>query len=177
MDSIKNQRIAEYFIISMFIGIGVPISILWGYQDGERLAAKAYRTPISVAKPVVEPSTEMFLATASNIEMGRTLFQANCTACHGEHADGKGPAAMALTPPPRNFTDANAKWTRSREPRDIFKTVSEGSPGTAMPPFSASLSEEERWSLVHYVGSLVGVKGKFKPIDDELAKILAAEEK
>ncbi len=157
MDSIKNQRTAEYLILALIIGIGTPVCVLWGNLDGQRLADKAYGVKAE-SKVAVKSNADMLVATPENIAKGQTLFQTNCTACHGEHADGKGPAAVALVPPPRDFTDANAKWTRSRTPEDIFKTVSEGSPGTAMPPFSASLSEEERWSLAHYIGTLPGVK-------------------
>ncbi len=157
MDSIKNQRIAEYLILSVVIAIGTPVCVLWGNLDGQRLADKAYAVKMDTKAPV-QNSADMRTVTSENIAKGAALFQKNCTACHGENADGKGPAAIALVPPPRNFTDPNAKWTRSRDPQDIFKTISEGSPGTAMPPFSASLSEEERWDLTHYIGSLPGVK-------------------
>ena len=120
-------------------------------------------------------SMEMFLSSTHNIEEGKELFQKNCTACHGEQADGKGPAATALTPPPRDFMNPDAKWTRSREPQDVFKTISEGSPGTAMPSFSASLAVKERWALTHYLGTLPGMKGQFKPVDEATARNLAGE--
>jgi high-affinity iron transporter len=115
----------------------------------------------------------MFMPSPANIEKGKSLFQTNCVACHGVNADGKGPAAVALTPPPRNFTDPKAHWTRSRDPLDIFKTLAEGSPGTGMVSFAASLSESERWSLVHYIGSLPGVTGQFTPINGALAEKLS----
>lgn len=172
METLKNQRIAEYLILALVIGMGTPVCILWGFKDGRQLAGRAYAAKL-VAAPVAAIHPEMFLATPDNVGKGRELFQKNCTACHGENADGKGPAAIALTPPPRNFTDPSAKWTHGREPQQIFKTVSEGSEGTAMPPFSASLKEEERWALAAYIGTLPGVQNQFHPIDENLAKTLA----
>lgn len=174
METLKNQRIAEYLILALLIGIGTPVCILWGFQDGQRLAGRAYVAKPTSTAVVAALNPEIFLATPANIEKGKALFQKNCTACHGENADGKGPAAIALTPPPRNFTDAAAKWTHGREPQQIFKTVSEGSEGTAMPPFAASVTEEERWALVSYIGTLPGVQNQFHPIDENLAKTLAA---
>ena len=104
-----------------------------------------------------------------NIERGKELFQANCIVCHGTIYDGKGVAASGLKPAPRNFLDANERWTRSREPKDIYTTINEGSPGTSMAGFVYSLSVEERWALVHFIGTLPGVTGKFKPLDEAFA--------
>jgi mono/diheme cytochrome c family protein len=174
MEGLKNQRIAEYFILAMIVALGTPICLLWGFQDGQKLAARAYDGGRKAAAPaVVSAGPGMFLATPENVGKGRALFQKNCTACHGESADGKGPAAISLTPPPRNFTDPAAKWTRGLEPADIVKTLAEGSPGTAMPSFSASLSVEDRWALAHYLGTLPGVRGRFTPIDEGAARRLA----
>ena len=43
-----------------------------------------------------------------------------------------------------------------------------------MAPFSGMLSEEERWAVVSYIGTLPGVKNQFHPVDENLAKTLAA---
>lgn len=32
------------------------------------------------------------------------LYAVNCLTCHGEKGDGKGPAGVALQPPPRDFS-------------------------------------------------------------------------
>ena len=42
-----------------------------------------------------------------SLQQGRKLFLQNCSACHGEDGDGKGPAAKALETPPANFLDKN----------------------------------------------------------------------
>ena len=36
-------------------------------------------------------------ALAGDVAAGRTLWKANCMACHGQNADGKGPAAALLS--------------------------------------------------------------------------------
>src|SRR5262249_34783666 len=43
------------------------------------------------------------LGGAEAIAAGGRLFRENCASCHGELADGHGPAATGLQPPPANF--------------------------------------------------------------------------
>jgi len=43
------------------------------------------------------------LAGAEAVAAGASLFQQNCATCHGTLADGHGPAATGLEPPPANF--------------------------------------------------------------------------
>ncbi len=172
-EGMGNQRVAEFFFLALIIGIGTPVAVLWGANDGERMAAEAYPQQKAVAAPAPAQSKDMYLATPASIAEGKSLFQQNCTPCHGVNADGKGPAAVSLTPPPRNFTDPKAKWTRSRAPLDIFKTLAEGSPGTGMVSFAAALTVPQRWALVHYIGTLPGVTGQFTPIDEATAEKLA----
>lgn len=45
-------------------------------------------------------------AQAGDAARGAKLFTKNCTSCHGAQGKGDGPAAVALFPKPRNFTDA-----------------------------------------------------------------------
>jgi mono/diheme cytochrome c family protein len=163
-----NKRTFEYFIIGGILALGAPCALLLGHRSGEATAAIAFpkaEAPVALAVDY----KALVLGSEADIEQGKRLFQANCTACHGANADGNGAAAAALTPRPRDFTDAKARWTRGREPLDIYKTLAEGSPGTAMVGFANSLSVKDRWALVHYLGSLPGVSGQFKPVDEALA--------
>lgn len=88
--------------------------------------------------------------TPELIARGKTLYETNCISCHGEKGDGKGPAAVALTPKPRNFLEEEFKY--GDDVQSIFKTLEKGSPGTAMPSF-AQLSSDDRKALAAYVGS------------------------
>src|SRR4051812_6423321 len=163
-----NRKTLELLIMAGILGLGVPICVLLGVQSGERMATVIYpKTEASPAMPVDFKSAVM--GSPEDEEKGRALFQANCIACHGPMADGKGPAAASLTPPPRNFQDAKARWTRSREPMDVYRTLTEGSPGTAMVGFGFSLSVQDRWAIVHYLGTLDGVRGQYLPTDEAVA--------
>jgi high-affinity iron transporter len=80
-----------------------------------------------------------------------SLYVQQCAACHGPNGQGNGPLAVSLNPPPIAFTDTERAARRS--PFALYEVISQGLQGTAMTSFS-SLSEEDRWALAFYVGSL-----------------------
>jgi mono/diheme cytochrome c family protein len=45
------------------------------------------------------------------VEEARQIFASRCVTCHGPEGRGDGPGSAALSPPPRNFQDA--EWQRS----------------------------------------------------------------
>lgn len=87
-------------------------------------------------------------ALAADADRGKQVYTANCMACHGTDGDGQGPAAMALTPKPSDFTSA-AFWD-GRSDEALASTVKTGKPGTSMAPFP-QLSDEDMDSLVIYL--------------------------
>jgi len=82
---------------------------------------------------------------AAAIKAGQTLFQAQCAACHGQDAKG------LLTDTP-DFTSAQVSADLKANPGRYFCAVTEGK--SIMPPFGQSLSPEERWQALTYLGSL-----------------------
>ncbi len=101
--------------------------------------------------PPVDPKTLM-APSPELISRGKTLFESNCTACHGPQGHGDGPASATMNPRPRNFTSPDG-WTNGYHEPGIFKTVTEGVSGTSMSPFDY-LTKKDRMALVHYVQSL-----------------------
>lgn len=79
------------------------------------------------------------------------LYHDHCAICHGETGRGDGPAAHLLQPRPRDFRLGSFRFvsTDNQKPtrEDLFRTITRGLPGTAMPPWK-HLSEEARWGLV-----------------------------
>jgi putative heme-binding domain-containing protein len=82
-------------------------------------------------------------------KLGEFEFRANCAFCHGlgAHGGGRGPD---LTRTPKKHGDADA---------EIFNTINNGVPGTAMPPNGATqqgvgMTEEEIWQVVTYIRSV-----------------------
>jgi mono/diheme cytochrome c family protein len=85
-----------------------------------------------------------------SVERARKLFVTNCATCHGETGDGKG--TTQLDRPARSFMDGGFSFGNT--PEQLFKTISTGIPGSPMPAFDSSLSEEERRLLASYVITL-----------------------
>lgn len=96
----------------------------------------------SASAPKAPPSSPELL------EKGKASYNMNCAACHGEKGAGDGAAAAALNPKPRSFVTDTFKNGEKLE--NVFKSTSEGLPGTVMVAF-AHLPEEERWAISHYV--------------------------
>jgi mono/diheme cytochrome c family protein len=90
------------------------------------------------------------------VEVGRRIYESRCWFCHGEEGDGQGPIAEYLWPRPRDFTAGSYKLrtTESGElptDEDMYRTVSLGIPGTAMPEWGSVLTPEERWQVIAYL--------------------------
>jgi putative heme-binding domain-containing protein len=90
------------------------------------------------------------LAKDSNAaKLGEFEFRANCAFCHGLGARGGGRGP--------DLTRVQKKHGNSDS--DIFRTINEGVPGTAMPPNGATqqgvgMTEEEIWQVVSYIRSV-----------------------
>ncbi len=95
-------------------------------------------------------------ATPESVEAGREIYDSQCWFCHGEEGDGQGPIAEYLWPRPRDFTAGSYKLrtTGSGElptDEDLYRTITLGIPGTAMPEWESSLGSEERWQVIAYL--------------------------
>jgi len=83
------------------------------------------------------------------------LYQEYCASCHGVSGDGTGDLAYLVYPKPRDFTGGKFK-IKSTLPGlpptddDLFKTISQGMPGTAMPAFNF-LKDDEIKSLTDVI--------------------------
>ena len=92
------------------------------------------------------------------VEAGRAVYEERCWFCHGEDGDGDGPVAPYLWPRPRDFLMASFKLrtTASGElplDEDLYRTITRGIPGTSMPEWGSTLTEEERWQVIAYIKS------------------------
>jgi high-affinity iron transporter len=87
-------------------------------------------------------------ASAGDAAAGKSVYQANCMACHGVNADGNGPAAMALQPAPTDFTSASFWDGKSSEA--LKKTIRSGSPGSSMMAFS-QLSDTQIEDIIAFL--------------------------
>jgi cytochrome c oxidase cbb3-type subunit I/II len=101
---------------------------------------------------------------ADLFEEGKASFTETCLRCHGCSGNGQGPyARQTLTHP------ANLHERISNFPGDNyhFWRVSEGVPGTDMPPWGWSLDEATRWKINTYEMSFVS--GAIRTVDGEIS--------
>jgi mono/diheme cytochrome c family protein len=93
-------------------------------------------------------------ASRDVIAAGETLYQANCSACHGSNGAGDGPAGAGMSPPP-----ANLRWTVQRPIAGdgyLMWAISDGGAqlGSGMPAFAGALSDTDRWRIIRYLRTL-----------------------
>jgi mono/diheme cytochrome c family protein len=91
----------------------------------------------------------------ANAAAGKPLYLRECSGCHGDRGNGRGPAADFVEPRPRDFTKAQFKFrtTAPGQPpatADVLRVIERGIPGTAMPSF-AFLPADERQKIAAYV--------------------------
>ena len=111
--------------------------------------------------------TPQSLKPAPDAETGKQAFTDNCARCHGPGGAGDGRDSKRMFPHPRNLAEGIFKFrtTASGTPptdEDLFRTISEGLPGSRMPDFQR-LPEETRWQLVYHVKSLSSAFRDQKP--------------
>lgn len=94
-----------------------------------------------------------------------TLFQENCSTCHGISGEGNGPLAAQLEPQPTDFT--NKERASNRSILGLFDAITNGIDETAMPSF-AQMAEQQRWSLAFYAGKLAFLSSQ-KPAGEDLS--------
>ena len=91
-----------------------------------------------------------------NAAQGSVSFKQYCTGCHGDTGGGDGPAAVALTPKPRNLQDS--RYMSKVDDATILKVISEGGPAVGKSPLMAawksSLTEAQLKDVAAYVRSL-----------------------
>lgn len=101
------------------------------------------RSGSSEVNPIT-PSPEVTAA-------GQRLYRSKCQRCHGPAGRGDGPEADPDRPP-QDLTDP-ARATRNPD-GVLFYKIWNGRRRPKMPAFSADLTRDEAWTLVHFVKSL-----------------------
>lgn len=86
-------------------------------------------------------------ALKPNAAQGKSLYAANCAACHGEKGDGKGNPARVGTSKPRNFQSPD--FAESATGFSLFAAVTNGR--GHMPAWHKKLSNQEIANVSEYV--------------------------
>jgi len=119
-------------------------AMLQAYLDGAELPAHP-----SKSEPAIDAALRV---------RGAELFAQYCATCHGERGDGTGPTSARLAHRPANFTTGTYELRTTEHEAlptdaDVFRTITRGVHGTAMPPWFV-LPERDRWALVAHLKTL-----------------------
>jgi cytochrome c oxidase cbb3-type subunit 3 len=76
------------------------------------------------------------------IKEGNSLFRGNCSPCHGMNAHGGG----------RGPDLTSGRWTHGSSDAEIFRTITQGVPGTQMP--ANGFEDSETWAIIAYLRTL-----------------------
>lgn len=96
--------------------------------------------------------------TPELLSLGKMVYKQQCAVCHGAEGKGDGDSADYLFPRPWDITSGKFKIRSTPTGQlptegDLFKTITNGIPGSAMPSWKF-LAEKERWALLYYIKSL-----------------------
>jgi len=128
---------AEYsmptlLFVSLLLVSGAPAQEVWVVPD----EARAVENPVAL--------------TDEALAAGEKAYGARCASCHGGLGRGDGRAPRCIKPAPADFATVEARDRMTDG--EIFFKITEGK--KPMPGMARTLSDEERWQVVHYVRTL-----------------------
>jgi putative heme-binding domain-containing protein len=97
---------------------------------------------VATAQEASSQKSNPLAGDSKAVDQGRVMFRGRCAVCHG--IDAKGYRGTDLT---------TGEWMHGGSDADLFRTISEGVPGTEMPA-GPNLSDDEIWMLISYLRSL-----------------------
>ena len=84
-----------------------------------------------------------------NYTRGATLYMSNCSTCHGESGDGRGPRAYFINPKPRNFLHTSSRASFNRP--SLYRAVKKGKLRTEMPAWEKVFEPQQLADVSEYV--------------------------
>jgi len=127
---------------------GVRGSSMPGWHElpaNDLRALAAYVRALESERP--QAKTEPLLSTEEQVNAEK-LYVKNCAMCHGPQGRGDGTAAGALAPKPTDFRQERPSLSYAED------VLTQGVPGTAMPPWQDRLDAAQRRLLARYLRSL-----------------------
>jgi cytochrome c oxidase cbb3-type subunit 3 len=145
---------------SLWIGLQIIRRRDWLIRFSCVLTAAAMLVCAVVAPSAFAQEKNPYAGDAKAAKLGEFQFRANCAFCHGLGARGGG----------RGPDLTRAQKRHGSSDSELFRTINDGVPGTAMPPNGATqqgvgMTEEEIWQVISYIRS-VQVKAPAQPMGD-----------
>jgi len=162
-ETMNTSRMKPYPVL----GLVLLLFSVWGCDYGrmkEQESLRAYKAPMpdmptgavpvdgglqSVRTTRPEALKNPLPQTSEIIEQGQTSYEYFCVMCHGPNHDGQGTVGQSFSPLPAALKDL---YVQSQADGMLFKKISLGF--QRHPPMAYTVSEEDRWALVHFIRTL-----------------------
>ena len=134
----KPQKLREIKFSITF----VFVALMLGYLRSERTTYAVSLAQTAQTKNPLQPIDK-------NIALGLDHFDAHCASCHGSTGKAdieKGQAVGAA--------DLTSDKAQSKSDAELFRIISRGVPGTAMPAFSKTHTATEIWQTILFLRKL-----------------------
>jgi cytochrome c oxidase cbb3-type subunit 3 len=153
-----DNKLPPWWTVAFGITILFSIVYLYRYHVSESAPLQLEELQIAIKEGEAEKTAYLaktsgnvdentvVMLDASGIASGKTLFQANCIACHGNAGEGN-----AVGP---NLTDDY--WIHGGKINDVFKTLKYGVTEKGMRSWKDDMSPVQLAQLASYVKSLKG---------------------
>jgi cbb3-type cytochrome oxidase cytochrome c subunit len=129
----------NYLTEAQMAAIVAYLNTLGNHQN----ASTDLMVPVKYLGPGYEKNK--FPLTDENFNKGRDIYARKCLTCHGCAGAGDGPYAMINNARPANLRDSKYQ----NLPVNFFMwRIAEGVPGTVMPVWKQSISEDEIWLVM-----------------------------
>lgn len=153
-----DNNLPPWWVLGFYITIGCAV-IYIGYYEfymGGNISQQEYRAEVIAAEDAkeaylatlgnaIDESNVEYITDASALAEGKSIYDANCVACHGGGGEGGvGP----------NLTDQY--WLHGGGIADVFKTIKYGVPAKGMIPWEDQLTPPQMQQVASYVLSLKG---------------------
>jgi mono/diheme cytochrome c family protein len=179
----KKKVILGFYGMFYIVILGLIVALGWFYLNNLEGFTREKITPLAKLKDTTKAVEDFTMTKGSTsapvdifkegvssperIAKGKTLFETNCSSCHGTEGKGDGVAGKTLNPPPRNFHELTG-WTNGPAFSKMFKTLQEGIIARGMASYS-SLLPEDRIAIIHYIRTF---RSDFPVIDQNELKEL-----
>ena len=125
----------------------MAVVIAMGLHVNEGLAHKSMDPDMWMAPEQQAHAVNPVPADNKSVARGKTLFLQNCSACHGENAEGLDAQTVGLEKSPPNLKER----IKMHPDGDFFWKIQEGRGD--MPSFNDDLTEEQIWEIINYIRS------------------------
>lgn len=160
----ENQDFHNRSGMLAFIGSMVFVTLFFIYMvtiDKGVDLAENIEVPLSDDAPAynLAAEPEPWVSNPEIILAGAKVYRQACALCHGANGDLVG----SSVPTARNLVEG--AWTQGGGLINHFKVLQNGIPGTQMASFSAQLTANERWAVIHFIETITNNKSQDNPED------------